>query len=234
MIARVLEPEVMDTPGEAAEYDAMDHSDVNQVFVDDLLAAFAKRRTTPSAWDQSGCRPTVLDIGTGTALIPVGLCRRDEFVGQVIAIDLADEMLTLARRNIDRAGLSRRVRVERIDAKSMPYADASFDVVTSNSIVHHIPDPLVVLREMVRVLSSGGLLFVRDLLRPESEADVERIVQAQAADETPRSRQLFRQSLWAALTVAELQELAETLSLPRECVRQTSDRHWTLSWRRPA
>src|SRR6476620_5625595 len=63
MLPRVLEPEVMDTPEEARDYDAMDHSAVNRVFVADFLAV----------WDGRG---PVLDLGTGTALVPIEFCRQ--------------------------------------------------------------------------------------------------------------------------------------------------------------
>ena len=46
MLPRTLEPEVMDTAEEAADYDAMDHSEVNRVFVDDLLAAVSNQAST--------------------------------------------------------------------------------------------------------------------------------------------------------------------------------------------
>ncbi|MCA9111399.1 MAG: class I SAM-dependent methyltransferase [Planctomycetaceae bacterium] len=224
MIPRVLEPEVMDSPEEATGYDAMDHAGVNRVFVDDLLQAL-----TNDAARQKPCPPTrVLDVGTGTALIPIELCQRDAFGGTIVAVDLAEEMLKLARLNVDRAGHSARVRCESVDGKSLPYEPGEFDVVMSNSIVHHIPEPFEVLREMRRVVRPGGLIFVRDLLRPDSQAEVERLVTLHASEETPESQQLFRQSLHAALTVEEMAELAEDVGLPRGCVSQTSDRHWTL------
>ncbi len=229
MIARVLEPEVMDSAREAAEYDAMDHAAVNRVFVDDLLVTVrdgaARREPRPPGTVLNGA---VLDLGTGTALIPIELCLRDEFDGRVVGVDLAEEMLTLARRNVAAAGLSERVRVEVVDAKSLPYEDGNFDVVMSNSIVHHIPEPADVLREMVRVVKPGGVLFVRDLLRPETETEVERLVATYAGSEATHSQQLFRQSLQAALTVAEMRDLVAAISLSPGAVQQTSDRHWTL------
>ncbi len=228
MIPRVLEPEVMDSPEEAAEYDGMDHSAVNQVFVDDLLGAMLVQRSTPTASEQPGCSTRVLDVGTGTALIPIELCQRDEFDGTVVAVDLAKEMLNLAHQNIEDAGLVKWVQVKIIDAKSLPFEPREFDAVMSNSIVHHIPEPFEVLREMLRVVKPGGVLFVRDLLRPETEAEVERLVARYAGEESARSQQLFRQSLHAALTVAEMAALAADVGLPRGCVSQTSDRHWTL------
>ena len=170
----------------------------------------------------------MLDVGTGTALIPIELCQRDEFDGNVIAVDLAEEMLKLAKLNIAELGLSERVRCEMVDGKSLPFEPGEFDVVISNSIVHHIPEPFEVLREMRRVVEPDGLLFIRDLLRPETGDEVERLVELHASGESPRAQQLFRQSLHAALTVAEMAELAADVGLPEGSVTQTSDRHWTL------
>src|SRR5262249_49493192 len=124
MLPRVLEPEVMDTPGEARDYDAMDHAAVNDVFVGDFLAA----------WHGDG---PILDVGAGTAQIPIAVCRRHAHA-EVVAIDLAEEMLRVGRDNVRRAGLEQRLRLERCDAKNLPYRAATYGAVISNSIVHHI------------------------------------------------------------------------------------------------
>jgi ubiquinone/menaquinone biosynthesis C-methylase UbiE len=111
----------------------------------------------------------------------------------------------------------------------MHFAAGQFDAVMSNSVIHHIPDPADCLREMHRVLAPGGILFVRDLLRPETAEEVERFVEQYAGDENAHSRQMFRQSLHAALTVDEVRNLLTELQLPPDWVTQTSDRHWTLA-----
>jgi ubiquinone/menaquinone biosynthesis C-methylase UbiE len=214
MIPRVLEPEVMDTPADAGDYDRMDHSAVNRAFAADFLAAWPTR---------SGL---VLDVGTGTAQIPVELCRQAGGF-HVLAVDAAAEMLTLADRNVFAAGLGDRIRTELVDAKGLSYADGAFAAVISNSIVHHIPEPHGVLAEMVRVCKPGGVLFVRDLFRPDSNPELDGLVGLYAGDATPHQRQLFADSLRAALTVTELQELVGRLGFAPETVRQTSDRHWT-------
>src|SRR5438552_732827 len=103
MLPRVLEPEVMDTAEEAADYDAMDHAAVNGVFASDFLAA----------WDG---RNPVLDVGTGTAQIPVELCRRSP-LPEVVGIDLSAHMLRVGEDNVRRAGLSGRIRLQLVDAK---------------------------------------------------------------------------------------------------------------------
>jgi ubiquinone/menaquinone biosynthesis C-methylase UbiE len=222
-LPRTLEPEVMDTEEEARDYDAMDHAQVNARFCDDLIAAGARLGR-------------VLDVGTGTALIPIELCRRDPRV-EVDAIDLASHMLALAERNVARAELGLRVRVARMDAKATAWADGTFDAVMSNSIVHHIPEPPQVLAEVWRLVRPGGVLFVRDLERPVDAARVAELVDMYAPlpEAAPavrsmheRQRALFEASLLAALTADEVRGMVGPLGIPRDGVRSTSDRHWTL------
>jgi ubiquinone/menaquinone biosynthesis C-methylase UbiE len=218
-LQRVLEPEVMDSAEEARDYDAMDHSAVNRVFVSDFLAL----------WDGKG---PVLDVGTGTAQIPVELCRQHP-TAEVVAIDAAEHMLAVGRENVDRAGFSDRIRLEWCDAKFLIHPDGAFGAVISNSIVHHIPEPIAVLAEMVRVLQPGGLLFVRDLLRPADETTLKALVELHAAGANEHQKKMFAESLHAALSVDEMRDLARRLGFDPEGVRQTTDRHWTWAARKP-
>src|SRR5262245_31326513 len=123
MLQRVLEPEVMDSAEEAHDYDTMDHSHVNRLLVSDLLQL------------RQDCTH-FLDVGTGTAQIPIELCKR-QLQAKVIAIDMAEHMLRVGVRNIERDGLGDRIQLQRIDAKKMPFESSSFDAIISNSIVHH-------------------------------------------------------------------------------------------------
>jgi ubiquinone/menaquinone biosynthesis C-methylase UbiE len=221
MLPRILEPEVMDSLEEARDYDAMDHSEVNRRFVADLLEAL-------------GDEPPgdVLDLGTGTALIPIELCRACEEC-RIMAVDAAENMLDLARLNLEIAMLMHRVQLDRVDAKSLPHRDEMFHTVMSNSIIHHIPEPLAVLKEAVRVTEPGGLLFFRDLMRPSDKAELERLVQLYAGEENDHARQMFADSLHAALTVEETRNLVTQLGFSAASVSATSDRHWTWSARKP-
>ena len=213
MLPRVLETEVMDTLDEAVDYDAMDHAEVNRVFVADLLAAGPNQGET-------------LDLGTGTAQIPIELCRRRPDA-RVLAVDSAENMLEVARRNVRKAGLADRIRLQRVDAKRLPYPDGQFANVISNSIVHHLPDPQQVLDEAWRVAAPGGLLFFRDLLRPEDDRTVHRLVDTYAAEANRHQQQMFEDSLRAALTVEEISRMVAELGGPPDSVRATTDRHWT-------
>jgi ubiquinone/menaquinone biosynthesis C-methylase UbiE len=228
MIPRILEPEVMDSESEAADYNTMDHSKVNRVFVDDLLAALSQKRAG------SESEPLrILDVGTGTALIPIELCGRPGR-WNVTAADLAQSMLAVAAQNIAAAGFTAQIKPQLLDAKELPFGDGHFDVVMTNSIVHHIPDPRDCFGEMVRVVAPGGLLFARDLLRPESKPELDRLVGLYAGDANAAQQEMFAASLHAALTLAELRELVAPYGIPAECVKQTTDRHWTVVWNAPA
>ena len=217
MLQRVLEPEVMDSEAEARDYDAMDHGQVNRLFAADFLAHLQTLGITD---------PVILDVGTGTAQVPIELCRQDQTI-RVVAIDLARHMIDLAQRNIAAAGLADRIRAQLCDAKGLPFPDSSFAAVMSNSIVHHIPDPRRVIAEIVRVVQPGGAIFLRDLLRPESDAAVNRLVRTYAGDANAHQRQMFEDSLRAALTLDEMRDLVTAPGFDAGTVKQTSDRHWT-------
>lgn len=219
MLPRVLEAEVMDAPEEAAEYDAMTHGEVNACFAADALAARGIGKG--GRW---------LDVGTGTARIPIELARRDPTI-HVTAVDLSRNMLEIGRRNVHNAALEERVELDLVDAKGLPYPDASFECVVCNSIVHHIPDPTDCLRELLRLVAPDGTLFVRDLVRPPTDDAVEALVALHAGTDSERGRALLRDSLHAALSIEEVRAIVRSLGERADAVAATSDRHWTWSRR---
>jgi len=216
MIKRILEPEVMDSVEEAFAYDTMDHHVVNVEFVHDLIA-------TGYRWQGS-----VLDVGTGTARIPIVLCEEIADV-RIVGIDLSKQMLVLAEKNIRAAQLGERIQVKKLDAKKLPFQDALFENCVSNSIAHHIPSPAQVLSEAVRVTCEGGILFWRDLVRPESDTRLRHLVQTYAGHENVHQQQLFADSLHAALSLEEVRSMVAELNFDPAGVSMTSDRHWTWS-----
>jgi len=226
-LPRELEPEVMDSAEDASEYNEMDHSEVNQAFIDELLAFLGtnedfRARLDDDEEDLVG----VLDVGTGTALIPALLC--DQYaMFKVMAVDMAVHMLELANYNVHASLRGDRIELVQADAKDLGFESEMFDVVISNSIVHHIHDPKQCVAEIVRVVQPGGAIFVRDLMRPESIEMLESIVQTYAGDATEYCQQLFRQSLHAALTLDEMRQLVSDCGWNPDGVQATSDRHWT-------
>ncbi|MCS6865883.1 MAG: class I SAM-dependent methyltransferase [Gemmataceae bacterium] len=220
MLPRILEDEVMDSEADARDYDAMDFTAVNQQFVSDFLA-----------WGHPSGE--VIDVGTGPGRIPVELCRRCPQLN-IVAVDLAEHMLALAQQHIAAAGWTDRIRLVKADAKQLPFGDQAFAAAICNGSVHHIPDPRACLRELHRVCGIGGTIFVRDLIRPRSERELDHLVKHYAAEANDHQRALFAASLRAALTVEEVRAAVESLGYGPETVQQTSDRHWTwAATRRP-
>lgn len=224
MLSRIPETELMNDPVEARAYDDMDHAAVNTAFVSDLLASGL---LDAGPVDKEADTSFVLDVGTGTARIPIELCNRFQNC-QVIAQDGAVNMLEIAKINVAIGLCEHRIQLHHGDGKQLEYSDDLFDGVMSNSWLHHLPDPSQGMSEMIRVCKPGGWLFTRDLFRPETEQELERLVTVYAATETTENQQLLRQSLRAALTLAEARQISAALGLPSEAVQQTSDRHWTL------
>lgn len=227
MLPRIREPELMDTAQDAAEYDTMDHAIVNAQFVADLLTAL-----TDGSLQRPVNSPTqtatlqILDLGAGTAQIPIELARRAPNL-HITAIDAAQSMLTIAAENVHRAGLNDRVHLALADAKQLSFRSASFPIVISNSIIHHIAEPQTVLAEAIRVTARGGLLFHRDLARPTDEPQLQQIVETYAGNATPYQGKLFADSLRAALALDEMRDLVASFGFSPGAVKMTSDRHWT-------
>lgn len=210
---RVPEPEVMDTWEEAVEYDAMDFTAVNTEFAE-------------MAVDLGPEAGFILDAGTGTARIPI-LIAKQRSQWHITGIDLSANMLLIGNQHLQNEGLQEQIKLEQVDAKRLPYPPEYFDMVISNSIVHHLPDPLPFFQELKRVLKPEGAIFIRDLMRPVDEGEVDYYVEQYATDCNDHQKKLFRDSLFAAFTLDEIIEMIEAAGLNDVRVYQSSDRHWT-------
>jgi len=250
MLTRVCEPPPADPKYEANLYREMDHGDVNRRFVNDLL-------------DAGPIGPRVIDLGCGPALIPILVCEISESRAEaepdceavaegtdapeplrVMGVDHCIEMLELARTELEFAGRIEQIQLEQVDLNDpdgLPSECA--DTVISNTVLHHLDHPIGALRLALKTLRPGGRLFVRDLVRPATDEEVERLVAlyAGASDadtganesSTLSPAQLLRQSLHAALTLDEIRQILVELGADPERVVMTSDRHWTLDCPRP-
>jgi ubiquinone/menaquinone biosynthesis C-methylase UbiE len=220
-LERVLEPEVMDTWEDAVEYDSMDFTDVN--------TAFAER-----ALELGPPEGILLDAGTGTARIPILMVQRRPAL-HIWAIDLSENMLKVGEKNVEEAGVGQNVKLKKVDAKRLAYPENYFDMVVSNSIIHHLPDPLPFLKEVNRVTKPAGGIFIRDLFRPPDVKTMENLTQKYAGDANEYQQKLYRDSLHASLTIEETRKLIEEAGLEGVAVVQSSDRHLSAerAWRQP-
>jgi ubiquinone/menaquinone biosynthesis C-methylase UbiE len=90
-----------------------------------------------------------------------------------------------------------------------------------------VAEPVRVFRELARVVRPGGAILVRDLFRPESQAAAWATVERVSPADSPRQKQLFFDSLCAALTLDEVRACVREAGLEGVHVALVSDRHWT-------
>jgi ubiquinone/menaquinone biosynthesis C-methylase UbiE len=127
-------------------------------------ASRLRRMTVDQALLQSG--ETLLDVGCGTGGVIIPAKIRVGENGSAAGIDPAPEMIAVARRKAQRAGIEIDFRVGVIE--SLPFPDETFDVVTSSLMMHHLPEHLQVkgLAEIWRALKPGGRILIADMMRP--------------------------------------------------------------------
>ena len=112
---------------------------------------------------QVGARGQLLDIGTGTGLLArMAAARGAEAVG----IDHSAGMLGEAQASAERDGVGDGTSFQAMDAEALSFDDATFDVAVSLFVLRHLPDPLAAVRQMHRVLKSGGRLVAAVGARP--------------------------------------------------------------------
>jgi arsenite methyltransferase len=113
----------------------------------------------------------VLDVGCGRGLLLIGAAQRLS-TGRAVGVDvwrgleLSGNRAQATWENARRAGVAQRVDIQDSDARRLPFADASFDVVLSSLVLHNIPSQAgrrQAVREIARVLKPGGYVALLDM-----------------------------------------------------------------------
>jgi arsenite methyltransferase len=147
---------------------------------------------------------TVLDLGSGAGADVLISARRVGPTGRAIGLDMTDEMLALARRNAEEAGVSN-VEFLKGEIEDIPLPDESVDVVISNCVINLSGDKPRVLREAARVLRRGGRFAVSDVI---ADPDMDEATRASIAKWTGCiAGALTRAEFEQALTEADLADI---------------------------
>jgi 2-polyprenyl-6-hydroxyphenyl methylase/3-demethylubiquinone-9 3-methyltransferase len=103
----------------------------------------------------------VVDVGCGGGILSEGLARAG---AQVVGIDLAEELLDIAKSHADESGIEADYR--RISAEALAEAESdSFDIVTCMEMLEHVPEPASVVRACAKLVKPGGRVFFSTLNR---------------------------------------------------------------------
>jgi ubiquinone/menaquinone biosynthesis C-methylase UbiE len=210
---RQPEPESMDLTEEARAYAEADFAEVNQAFVDRLMELAGPLQAARA-----------VDLGTGPADIPIRVVRARPG-WHVTAVDASPAMIEIARKAVRQAGLEGAIDLALADAKRMALPNASYDVVFSNSILHHITDTDTFWSEVRRIGRSRAVVFLRDLFRPQTPRAARAIVAEHAGQESALLQEEFYRSLLSAYTADEIREQLASAGLQPLRVETVTDRH---------
>lgn len=139
----------------------------------------------------------MLDVATGgghTAL------KFAPLVGQVIASDLTEKMLSAAREFIQGQGVVN-LKYSLGDAEALPFASESFDLVTCRIAPHHFPNPFHFAQEAARVTKTAGLVLVQDHLLPDDPVAGHSVDDFERRRD-PSHRRAFNRREWLAIFAA--------------------------------
>jgi len=133
---------------------------------EDSVFAIAATRPSPTAWiDPLTPDMLVLDVACGAAHAAELAAPH---VRQVVGVDLTPELLALGATRLRDAGITN-VLLQEGNAATLPFVDASFDLVMCRTAIHHMGDPIASIAEMARVCKPAGRVVVSDLVAPDAD-----------------------------------------------------------------
>ena len=212
---RIPEPELMDDPKQAEAYARADFEAENQGFIERFKEYFPE-------FSQG----TVLDLGCGPGDICIRFAKFYQAC-QVIGIDASTPMIQLGEQSVKAAGLADRITLRCERYEEVPGARIA-DAVISNSLLHHLPNPLQFWQKIRQLVKPGAPVLVMDLLRPDSPEAAQAIVDQYAANEPDILRRDFYNSLLAAFTEDEIGSQLARMNLTRLLIDVPDDRHWVV------
>jgi 2-polyprenyl-3-methyl-5-hydroxy-6-metoxy-1,4-benzoquinol methylase len=201
MLERTPEPELMDDAMQADAYANANFTVSNRLYLDYILDDL-KRDVI-----------SVLDVGCGPGDVLLDLASRMEnavFEG----IDGSDRMVQIANQKIQTSNLQNRVTITvgRIPVES--HSGKTYELLLCKDVLHHIAKPLLFWEELKKLSNDNTVMYVMDLIRPDSNKTARDIVEKEARNEPEILKIDFYNSLLAAYTIDEIKQQLETIKLP--------------------
>lgn len=215
---RIPEPELMDRWEQAQAYAAADFDEPHAMFIERFRTAFPGVEITGR----------VLDLGCGPADITIRFAR--SFAGcSLDAMDADPNMLALGQAAITGAGLNERVQLVQGRLPDWKPTRCGFDTIISNSLLHHLSDPMALWQAVREFSRYGTRAFIMDLKRPASPEAARALVHRYAAGEPEVLQTDFYHSLCAGYRVGEVRDQLSQAGLGQLVIQEPSDRHWIVA-----
>ena len=211
---RIVEPELMEDAAQARAYAAADFEGAHSA----IMRCFAR-------WlPEVGGAFDAVDLGCGDAEVTVRLAKMHR-CARIVGVDGSREMLHHTRKRLARERLAKRVRLVEAVLPRMPLHASGYDLILSNSLLHHLHEPRVLWDVVRRLGKPSARVFIADLSRPASRACATALVERHAAREAPVLKRDFHNSLLAAFTPREIERQLERARLAHLSVKRIDDYH---------
>jgi len=168
----------------------------------------------------------VLDLGCGPADIPIRFARLYPAC-RVIGVDASAPMIQLGQQAVSLAGMGDRISLRCERFEQIAGANVA-DAAISNSLLHHVPNPLQFWHKLRQLVKPGSPVLVMDLLRPESPDEAQAIVDRYASGAPDILQRDFYNSLLAAFTEDDIAGQLARMNLSRLLIDVIDDRHWVV------
>lgn len=209
---RLLEPELMEDESQVKAYAEADFEIPHNDFIQRLKAFI----------DCPGFSGTALDLGCGPGDISCRFAKAFPF-SKLHAVDGSKPMLKYAKSALT-SDLAQRISFIQGRLPDVILPQSNYEIIFSNSVLHHLPDPEVFWRIIKKYSRQGARIVIMDLLRPACVEDAQAMVQAYAANEPEILQRDFYHSLLAAFSLEEINAQSAQADLNLN-IEQISDRH---------
>ena len=206
----------MENTEQARAYSCADFSESNNIFVNNLFRVSKINNKTK-----------ILDIGCGDGEIPIQILKRKNC--DITAVDGSEAMLDEFYKKVKINKLTN-IKIMNSLINDELLVDSKFDIVMSNSLVHHINDIKSFWKNLIRLTDDNGIILCMDLQRPDDESSLTNLLQTYGGNNSTLKKD-FENSLRAAYTIDEIKSQLNEINKISFTIKPVSDRHFFVSIR---
>lgn len=212
---RIVEPELMNEAEQSLAYAQADFSEPHNHFIHLFQAKFGTFLTGK-----------VLDLGCGTGDITLRFAKSYPNC-KVDGVDGAESMLAYAYQDLQLCSndVGKRINFIKGILPQISFPCKSYETIISNSLLHHLHNPLVLWESVNKYSQTNTKIFIMDLLRPDTPEQAQAFVNQYACNEPAILQRDFYNSLCAAFTISEVAQQLQKANLDYLTIQQISDRH---------